>query len=380
MRALLLLLCLPSLALADADAWLTTDGPVADGFDFPVGDADGGGSYTDAAGRTHTGWYVATSYGEVYALGIHPGEDWNGRGGGDTDRGQPVRSTAAGVVISAAFEGQPWGGVVEVEHMYYDSAGKHRIRSLYAHLDTIDVQPGDVVQRRQRVGTIGSDPDRTFKAHLHFELRTDPTLPTTFWPSSHAWDRPRIDAAYADPRAFLAKHRTTFVPQAEPLLIVLDPATDTMTWVERGEAKATYSVAWGQLPGPKRREGDLRTPRGLYFVVSKARGEFGGTYGAYYGGHWIKVNYPGPHDAERGLAEGWIDEAKAEQIRTRWAARKLTPQDTELGSGIGLHGWANEWSDDESRGKSFGCVVLHNRDIAALYDRIPEGTAVVILD
>src|SRR5262245_55390426 len=60
----------------------------ADGFDFPVGDRDGAGTYEGSDGRTHRGWYVATKFGEDYALGIHPGEDWNGRGGGNTDLGQ----------------------------------------------------------------------------------------------------------------------------------------------------------------------------------------------------------------------------------------------------------------------------------------------------
>jgi len=53
----------------------------ADGFDFPFGDPDGKGSYTDkATGRTHNGWYVATRFTEKYSMGIHTGEDWNGSG------------------------------------------------------------------------------------------------------------------------------------------------------------------------------------------------------------------------------------------------------------------------------------------------------------
>jgi len=267
--------------------------------------------------------------------------------------GLTVRTAAAGVVVRAGFD-EPGRGAVEIEHTWYDSTGKHRTRSTYGGLERVDVAAGESLSRRQAVGAMPSDAAR--HRLLQFQLSDS-----------------------AEPRAFIQAHGSTFVPADEPVLLLLDPASDSLTWVERGEAKATYSVAWGQLPGAKREEGDLRTPRGLYFVVSKARGEFGGTYGAYYGGHWIKVNYPGPHDAVRGLAEGWIDEATATKINERWAARKLTPQTTRLGSGIGLHGWAAEWDDAESRGKSFGCVVLHNRDIAALYDRIPEGTAVMIL-
>src|SRR5262245_20201405 len=52
------------------DRWLHNPYPVADGFSFPVGDGEGGGVYTDSAGRRHTGWYVATRMGDAYSLGV----------------------------------------------------------------------------------------------------------------------------------------------------------------------------------------------------------------------------------------------------------------------------------------------------------------------
>jgi hypothetical protein len=55
------------------DHWLRNPYPVATGFSFPVGDGEGGGAYTDAAGKKYTGWYVATHMGDEYALGIHTG-------------------------------------------------------------------------------------------------------------------------------------------------------------------------------------------------------------------------------------------------------------------------------------------------------------------
>jgi hypothetical protein len=36
--------------------------------------------------------------------------------------------------------------------------------------------------------------------------------------------------------------------------------------------------------------------------IGKHRGSFDGAYGAYYGGHWIKVNYQNKYDAARGRA------------------------------------------------------------------------------
>ena len=39
----------------------------------------------------------------------------------------------------------------------------------------------------------------------------------------------------------------------------------------------------------------------MYFVIDKRRGNFPGDYGAYYGGHWIKINYPNRFDAPREM-------------------------------------------------------------------------------
>lgn len=89
------------------DQFMQADITPADGFDFPVGDGQGGGAYTDAAtGKRHDGWHVATRFAENYSLGIHPGEDWNGPGGGDTDLGEPVYAVANGKVIFAAHCGK----------------------------------------------------------------------------------------------------------------------------------------------------------------------------------------------------------------------------------------------------------------------------------
>ena len=42
--------------------------------------------------------------------------------------------------------------------------------------------------------------------------------------------------------------------------------------------------------------------------------------------------------------------------------------------------WIEEWQDQQTRLRSWGCVVLHNRAITALHDRISQGTMVVLLD
>lgn len=182
--------------------------PLADGFDFPVGDPDGNGAYVDpSTGKQHEGWYVATAFGESYMLGLHPGEDWNGRGGGNTDLGQPVFVIGAGRVVEAGEFGGGWGRIVVVEHRFREDGSERRVRSLYAHLSRIDVQVGDVVSRRATIGAIGRGPADAWLAHLHLEIRTDFEIGPDYWPSSNGDDLAAIDRRYLAPRAFIAAHR-----------------------------------------------------------------------------------------------------------------------------------------------------------------------------
>src|SRR5688500_3862084 len=140
------------------DEYMDAEQTPAAGFDCPFGDADGQGAYTDAAtGKRHEGWYKATAFNETYSLGLHPGEDWNGAGGANTDLGQPVHAVAHGRVVFAENCGRLWGNVVIVEHLFYENQRKRRIRSLYAHLGEILVRPGVEVRRRQQIATIGQD-------------------------------------------------------------------------------------------------------------------------------------------------------------------------------------------------------------------------------
>jgi murein DD-endopeptidase MepM/ murein hydrolase activator NlpD len=361
------------------DDFLQTDIAPADGFDFPFGDANGQGAYTDqATGKTHQGWYVATRFGEKYSLGLHPGEDWNGRGGGNTDLGQPVFAVAQGRVVFAEQCGQPWGNVIVIEHVFYENNEQRRIRSLYAHLQTMKVKRGATVQRRQQIGAIGQDPDRTFGAHLHLELRWDESLAPTYWPSSHGKDLRWVREHYAEPSSFIAARRRLFVPQQEATLLLVDQASYKMRLYQRGQLRGEYDISLGQGVGPKRVQGDNKTPKGMYFVIGKHRGKFEGAYGAYYGGHWIKVNYPNKYDAARGRADGLITAQQESAIAAAWEQRQATLENTRLGGGIGFHGWAQEWKNEGPRHLSWGCVVMHIYDIRKLFDQIPAGAMVVI--
>ena len=361
------------------DNYLDADVTPADGFDFPFGDPDGKGSYIDkATGKTHDGWRVATRFTEKYSLGIHTGEDWNGSGGANTDLGQDVYAVANGRVVFAENCGKLWGNVVIIEHIFYENHERRKIRSLYAHLQMIKVRRGEEVKKRQPIATIGQDPDKTFNAHLHLELRWDETLAPTYWPSSNGKDEKWMRERYAEPSAFIVARRKLFVPHLERTLVLVDQQRYKMRLYENGRMQNEYDISLGQGKGQKAAQGDNKTPKGMYFVIDKHRGKFDGAYGAYYGGHWIKVNYPNRYDAARGRAAGHITPRQEAAISASWEKRAPTLESTRLGGGIGFHGWAQEWSNDGPRHLSWGCVVLHLYDIGEVFNQISQGAMVVI--
>jgi murein L,D-transpeptidase YafK len=183
---------------------------------------------------------------------------------------------------------------------------------------------------------------------------------------------------YLEPTAFIGAHRKLLVPQDEPRLVLVHPQDYRMRTYEQNRQTGEFAVSLGQGQGRKRRRGDLKTPLGMYFVVDRHRGEFGGEYGEYYGGYWIKINYPNPHDAAWGREQGLITATQQRRIGEAWRKRELTLGNTRLGGGIGFHGWIEEWSNDGPRHLSWGCVVMHLGDIARVYDTLPLGTMVVI--
>lgn len=130
--------------------------PIADSFDFPVGAPNGDGYHVERGFSEHG----------------FPGELWNGDGGGDTDRGDPVSSIANGLVVYAHDAQKGWGNVVIVRHQYRDEDGTlQMIDSLYGRLLTINVTQGETVKRGQLLGSIGNGPMNMYSAMLHFEIR-----------------------------------------------------------------------------------------------------------------------------------------------------------------------------------------------------------------
>ena len=268
---------------------------------------------------------LASSF-ESYLAAPYPAAD-----GFDAPSSGVVRAAANGRVLRV----EP--GLIELEHVVYENHERSTVRATYSGLSAIEVKAGDVVLRRQKIG----------EGPLAYRIGRD--LPAEL-----------------------------FVPQEEEALVLVDQRARRLALYRKGRLVKEVEVGFGQRPGRKRRQGDLKTPRGMYFVVQKSRGPFAGPYGAYYGGHWIKINYPNRYDAEWGVAGRLIDRGQADAIRRDWSAKRLTAQGTPLGGGIGFHGWAGDWSWDDTGWLSWGCVVLHNDDIRMLFDQIPIGAMVVM--
>ncbi len=237
-------------------------------------------------------------------------------------------------------------GRVELAHCFYENAEVRTVTTVVEGLSSVEVKEGEVLSRGRRLG-------RGPKAVITID-----GLPAT---------------------QFVLGRARLLVPPREPVLVVVDVDGHRAVRFEAGRPTREWEVGKGQADGPKQQRGDLRTPRGVYFVVDHTTGPFGGDSAEYFGGAWVKLNYPNAFDAERGVDAGLISRAQADDIGAKWKRREAVPQKTKLGGGIGFHGWNAPWDGDAGYGLSWGCVVLHPDEVRGFYEVVPLGTMVVLL-
>lgn len=252
--------------------------------------------------------------------------------------GKGATAPARGRVVRAA------DGRVELAHVYFEHADRKVARTVVSGLTALAVTEGQTVEQGAPLGS--------GKATLTIDGQA--------------------------PAAFVAARAPAFNPLGADRAFVVDVDARRLVALEKGLPVATWDVAIGQAEGPKEMRGDLKTPRGMFFVTDRYHGKFSGDWADFYGEYWVKLNYPGPVDAARGLDAGLVTPAQAAAIREAWPKKALTPQNTRLGGGIGFHAWASEWSADAGTLMSFGCVVLHPAQVAEFYARVQVGDLVVL--
>lgn len=132
--------------------------PLAARFDMPLGSEHGALTYNARSFRVQR----------------HLGDDLNGIGGGNSDMGDPVYAAGDGRVVYAASPAESWGNMILVAHRLPegDELGPV-VQTVYAHLQSIRVRPGQIVRRGEVIGTVGTAGSAPL-AHLHFEVRLGP--------------------------------------------------------------------------------------------------------------------------------------------------------------------------------------------------------------
>ncbi len=135
-------------------------------------------------------------------------------------------------------------------------------------------------------------------------------------------------------------------------------------------APACWPVALGITdagvypPGHKVRQGDRRTPEGLYATSDKPWSSFKNA---------IAVHYPNAADAAAGLRSGLITQAQHDAIVAAVKAGKKPSQETRLGGEILVHGGgsAADWT--------WGCVALDDDALVTLRAALPAGMVAEVL-
>jgi len=144
--------------------------------------------------------------------------------------------------------------------------------------------------------------------------------------------------------------RKALNPSARADRVVVHKAERRLDLLSQGSILKSYRISLGGAPsGPKQREGDHRTPEGLYTLdYRKADSSFHKA---------LHISYPSPADraaaASAGRAPGGLVMIHGLPNGQGWLGR--------------LH-LAYDWTD--------GCVAVTNREIEEIWRAVPDGAPI----
>jgi murein L,D-transpeptidase YafK len=141
-----------------------------------------------------------------------------------------------------------------------------------------------------------------------------------------------------------------------------------------GGAVLTMTAAMGREPrGDKLASGDDRTPEGVYRIAGRARPSRFHLF--------IPIDYPSAEDAAAALLEGRISARDHARILYAETFGKPPPDDTPLGSGLGLHGEGARWRGESAElDWTKGCVAVTDSEIEFLAERVEPGKTEVVIE
>jgi lipoprotein-anchoring transpeptidase ErfK/SrfK len=152
----------------------------------------------------------------------------------------------------------------------------------------------------------------------------------------------------------MARDTIAWSKQHRASAIVISKAERSLTLYRSGQKVLSYPVRLG-FNGikEKRYQGDGATPEGRYRIAGKrGRGQT-----QFY--RALLLNYPNQEDRRR-----FVNDRKKGKI----------PAFRDIGGQIEIHGVENELM-----AQTLGCVMLENPQMAALFDRVENGTPVTIV-
>jgi murein L,D-transpeptidase YafK len=150
--------------------------------------------------------------------------------------------------------------------------------------------------------------------------------------------------------------------EQEPYAVVVRKSCRTLDVYRYGQRIRSFPAVFGlNGNGTKLFEGDLRTPVGLYMIIDKRSHARWRSF--------LLLDYPNANDVHRY----WLAMESGDIPRRgdRYAG---------MGGAVGIHGTDKPSLNTRNVDWTWGCVSLHNTDVAELAALVPVGTLVLIQD